>query len=136
MEETRLNKFGDRLIELRKEKKLSQAKFGKDFGFSANTICNWEKYQTQPPIDTIIKLAKYFNISTDDLLGFNQTEVNNIKELKIILKDAGAIEPDGSFDFDMIKLGLGYVKMFKKAYKDDNEYWNNQPSPNSSKDEK
>ena len=64
-----MNKFGERLKELRCELKISQQKMAKDFNTTAATISRWENSIQEPNIDTIIALALYLNSTTDYLLG-------------------------------------------------------------------
>jgi len=59
-----------RIKELREERKLSQEQLGKELGFKYNTISNWERGTREPDIQTIKKLAGFFNVSTDYLLGY------------------------------------------------------------------
>ena len=61
--------FSDRLKELRKQKKLSQKALGELIGLSERGIQNYELGTNSPTSDIIIKLANYFNVSTDYLLG-------------------------------------------------------------------
>lgn len=64
-----MNKFADRLKELRTDKNLSQRALAKDTGFSQAAIARWESNLQVPNIDVAILLAKYFNVTTDYLLG-------------------------------------------------------------------
>ena len=49
--------FGDRLKQLRKEKKLSQEEFANIIGVSRYTITKYETGEREPDIKTIIKIA-------------------------------------------------------------------------------
>lgn len=81
--------FGDRLKELRKNKNISQEELGEFCDVAKTTISNWENDITQPPIETITKLANYFGVTTDYLLGVNQEDVDGLERLKTALKEAG-----------------------------------------------
>lgn len=61
-----------RLLELRKRKKLSQKDFGKIIGAAQNTVSQWENGSREPDSETINRIAKFFNVSIDYLLG-NET---------------------------------------------------------------
>lgn len=74
---------------LREESKLSQESLGNVFDVSKGTISSWESGRTQPPIETITSIAKYFGVTTDYLLGFNQDDIDRIERLKTTLKEAG-----------------------------------------------
>ncbi len=58
-----------RLLELRKENGLSQSKLAKEIGVTQKAIDFWEKGINEPKATYIVKLAKYFKVSTDYLLG-------------------------------------------------------------------
>ncbi len=64
-----MNKFGDRLKELREENNLTQTALSKDVGYSQSAIARWEAYSKTPNIEVAIKFAQYFKVSTDYLLG-------------------------------------------------------------------
>ena len=66
-----MNKFAERLKELRLDKKLSQRELAKATGFSQAAIARWESNLQIPNIDVAITFAKYFNVSTDFLLGLD-----------------------------------------------------------------
>lgn len=66
-----MNKFKYILKELRKEKKLSQVEFAKEFNIGQTTVSGWETGYREPDLDTLIKLSKYFGVTTDYLLGID-----------------------------------------------------------------
>ena len=61
--------FAERLLELRKEKGLSQAKLAKEIGVSFSVVCYWETDRAEPTALNLVKLADFFDISVDYLLG-------------------------------------------------------------------
>ena len=62
-------KFSNRLKELRVEFNLSQQALAKEIGVTQKAIDFWEKDINEPKASYIIKLAKFFNVSSDYLLG-------------------------------------------------------------------
>lgn len=62
------NILGKRLKELRVEKGLSQQKLGKLLGFCNQTISFWESGRREPDLDTLVKIAHYFEVSFEELL--------------------------------------------------------------------
>ncbi len=58
-----------RLKELREEKKLSQWDVAHGIQTGQTNIGRWEREEVQPAADAIIKLADFFGVSTDYLLG-------------------------------------------------------------------
>lgn len=61
--------FAARIKELRLEKQLSQADLAKAISVNQRTISNWEKSVRQPDFETLAKLAEFFQVSCDYLLG-------------------------------------------------------------------
>ena len=64
-----MNKFADRLKELRIEKKVSQQLLGEKIGYTQAGIAKWEAGTRSPNIDALIALATYFDVSVDYLVG-------------------------------------------------------------------
>lgn len=65
--------FGNRLKELRKAKGLTQIEISKDINFSQSAITAYENGKREPNFEVLQKLAAYFNVSTDYLLGKTDT---------------------------------------------------------------
>lgn len=63
------NKFKDNLKELRQEKNLGQVELAKAIGVSKGVISLWENGLREPTMRSLIILAKFFNISIDELVG-------------------------------------------------------------------
>lgn len=61
--------FAERLRELRAEKGLSARNLGKEAGVSDASIIDWENAKRIPSADSIYKLAKYFRVTSDYLIG-------------------------------------------------------------------
>ena len=64
-----MEKFIERLKELRIEKNLTQEELSKEIGTSQSSITYWETGKRIPSALVIITLAKYFGVTTDYLLG-------------------------------------------------------------------
>lgn len=61
--------FGERLKELRKDKKLTQSELAKQLEVSGNTIYSWENDKQEPSMSTLLKLSEIFEVSLDFLFG-------------------------------------------------------------------
>ena len=61
--------FKDRLKELRTAKNLSQMQLAIQTNLSQSAIAKWELGRTEPTASAIITLAKFFNETSDYLLG-------------------------------------------------------------------
>jgi len=64
-----MNKFAQRLKELREEQGLTQSQLGAKTGISQAGIAKWETGDRSPSIDSIIALANFFNCTADYLIG-------------------------------------------------------------------
>ena len=63
--------FSERLLELRKERGISQADLAKELEVSYSVICYWETNRSEPTAPNILKIAEYFGVSSDYLLGLS-----------------------------------------------------------------
>ncbi|MBQ6846803.1 MAG: LexA family transcriptional regulator [Oscillospiraceae bacterium] len=75
--------FRIQLKKLREVKGVSQSKLASDFGISQGTVGNWESGIREPNFETISKLAIYFNVSVDYLLGNSEDVAPSPKAKKI-----------------------------------------------------
>jgi len=64
--------FGERLRELRNEKGLSAMELAKATNLSDASIINWENNKHDITAENIVKLAKFFEVSADYLLGLTE----------------------------------------------------------------
>lgn len=61
--------FNERLRALREDKDLTQTTLAKNVNVDQRSISFYEKGKFEPKIETIKAIAKFFNVSTDYLLG-------------------------------------------------------------------
>lgn len=61
--------FNERLKELRTAQNLSQTKLSELTGIPQNNISQWETGLRTPNAKFVIKLAAFFNVTTDYILG-------------------------------------------------------------------
>lgn len=73
--------FSERLRMLRKSKNISQIELGKHIGVTKQSISNWENDNIQPSIEMLLKLAEYFSVSTDYILGLNDKKILDVSSL-------------------------------------------------------
>lgn len=79
------------LKEERKKKGLNQVELAKIFNVSKQTVSNWESGKRTPDAQTIEKLADFYEVSTDYLLGRNYHSTDNNKEYSENVKKATAL---------------------------------------------
>lgn len=60
--------IANRLLQLRKEKGLSQEQLAQELGISRQAVSKWERAEASPDTDNLIQLAKLYQISLDELL--------------------------------------------------------------------
>lgn len=58
----------NKLVNLRKKNNLSQEELANKLGISRQAISKWERAEAAPDTDNLIKLARLYKISLDDLL--------------------------------------------------------------------
>lgn len=61
--------LGEKIQFYRKQKNLSQEQLGEMLFVSRQTVSQWEKDQTTPTIDNLLKLKEIFGVSVDELLS-------------------------------------------------------------------
>lgn len=61
--------FAKRLNELRINKNLTMVELARDLDTTRGTISNFENEQRKPSLDMVIKIADYFQVSIDYLVG-------------------------------------------------------------------
>ena len=64
-----MEKFAERLKELRTEKGLSIQKLAKEVKIGSSSICRWENCQADIKGSQLIVLALFFNVTIDYLMG-------------------------------------------------------------------
>lgn len=62
-----MNNLGERLYELRKDKKLSQEEVAEKLNVTRQTISKWETDQSMPDFDKIVPLCELYGISPNEL---------------------------------------------------------------------
>lgn len=78
--------LGKKIIEMRKNAKLSQEQLSEKLDVTRQTISNWENGKFYPDIDALVKISKCFNISLDDLLNYDDKVLEYLKDSTNIVK--------------------------------------------------
>lgn len=88
----------NRIRDLREDKDLTQSDVAKATGIDQKTLSNYETGKTNPDSYVIIRLAEFFDVSADYLLGRESEDskkINNIKKrLLDIQKELNSILND------------------------------------------
>ncbi len=85
--------FPQRLKELRSERGLTQEYIGKILHVSYKTVGAWERGTRQPSIETVQKLSKIFEVSTDYLLGLKHDEKVELDNKDTVMTYQGKVIP-------------------------------------------
>ncbi|OAD64143.1 hypothetical protein A7K95_06405 [Pediococcus parvulus] len=64
--------FGEKLKEVRKQHQYTQKNVAEALFVSRKTVSSWETGRNLPDIETVNRLAEYFDVTTDELLGRNK----------------------------------------------------------------
>jgi len=65
----------NRIKELRKQSRLSQQALADQIGVFRNTISNWETGYSQISLENAKKVAEYFGVTIDYLLGSESDQI-------------------------------------------------------------
>jgi transcriptional regulator with XRE-family HTH domain len=71
-------KFNDRLRELRKGNGLTQDEFSKQSGLTRSAISMYERGEREPNFETLEKLADFFNVDMNYLLGKSDNRCRDV----------------------------------------------------------
>lgn len=80
--------FNKRLRSLREQHKISQKDFAEILGVSNVVLSRYENGERKPDYDMLIKIAEYFDVSVDYLLGkSNSVQLSNEEEFQNFIED-------------------------------------------------
>lgn len=103
--------FPTNLRNLMAEKKVTNKKLSEICSVKAQSVSLWIYGETRPDILSLVKIAKYFNVSADYLLGLNDYKTTN-KATKELCSTLGLSED--SINFLLKKIPL-YYEEWEKA---------------------
>lgn len=75
--------LGQRINELRIARGWNQVQLAEKLSITKQTVSNWENDNIQPSIEMLIRLSTLFNVSTDYLLGLDNTNHINADGLTV-----------------------------------------------------
>lgn len=82
--------IGNRIVILRKEKNWSQVELANQISASREIISRYERNESQPSVEMIIKMANAFGVTVDFLIGHSENSsfdketvdrINNIQKM-------------------------------------------------------
>jgi transcriptional regulator with XRE-family HTH domain len=112
----------DKIILLIKEKGIEQKKFALDLGLASSAVTDWKSGRNKSYIKHIDKIASYFNVSTDYLLGnaessaeLQEIKKESLQKFEAILKlynaliEIGYIKPDETLTDEKVDLLIQFI---------------------------
>lgn len=113
----------DKIFLLMKEMGINDKQLILATGLSNGVVTDWRKGRSKPSTDAIIKIANYFGVTTDYLLGVEESNISIIKKkspdelttedkLRLYFYEKTGREPT---DDELCKLD-DYVDIFIKAH--------------------
>ncbi len=86
--------FSDNIVKLRHKKKITQEQLADFIGVTKASVSKWENKQTLPDILILPELAAFFDVTIDELLGYEpQLSKEQIQKLYLELTEAFAESP-------------------------------------------
>jgi len=77
----------NRIRDLREDLDLRQIDVSNATGIDQKTLSNYETGKTNPDSYSIIKLADFFGVSTDYLLGYSDISIKSVKDVTDVLNN-------------------------------------------------
>ncbi len=71
--------FSTRLKHLRQSRELTQVQLGEKLGVKKQSISNWENDNIMPSVEMLVKVADFFHVSTDYLLGREEASTDGVE---------------------------------------------------------
>lgn len=76
-----MKKISKNIAHLRHLRGVSQEYLANDLNITRSRLSSWEEHRAEPPIDLIVRLSEYFNVSIDSLLKIDLTKVKDLRDL-------------------------------------------------------
>lgn len=106
--------LGETLKKLRLERDLTQAELAQTIGLARGTYTHYEHGTREPNIETLIKLAKYFDVSVDYLLGIT-TIRNAYDSTTWSFRDSEELKNLTHDEFDAVVYWINSIKNYNKT---------------------
>ena len=73
--------LSNRIKQLRLSFNLNQVEFANKLSITKQTVSNWENNNIMPSIEMLVKIADFFNVTTDYLLGRDNKKLIDVSNL-------------------------------------------------------
>ncbi|EON70137.1 helix-turn-helix domain-containing protein [Lysinibacillus sphaericus] len=102
--------FSSKIKEERQKHNMSQQQLGEKLNISRQSISKWERGESYPSIELLIKLSDIFDITLDELVK----EDNSLKE-KLIKDSQKLVYPRWNLFFDILLI-IGFLIILAKIF--------------------
>ncbi len=107
--------FGDKIIEVRKQREMTQQELGKAIGVDKRVISKYEKNQTVPWVMVASEIAKALDASLDFLISSDKALFIDDKELINLLKNYNNLNDDAKHTAKSILKALNLYSQTEKT---------------------
>ena len=113
--------FSERLKNLRKKVGLTQVDVAGKLGISQQAYALWERGAKKPTQENLVKIAKFYGVTTDYLLEGEKDDINlsNVEVLFRITSDGLTVEEKIIFRDELIEFMKERKKMFENEENDE-----------------
>ena len=94
-------KLNEKLIACRNSKGMSQEDVAEKLNVTSQTVANWEAQKEQPEVNTLIEIAKLFEISLDEL-----TNNSNVSSLNNVYKESPVEKNNKKISIRIFAIGI------------------------------
>lgn len=102
----------ERFVELLQENNLTAYRVSKDTGVTQTTLSDWKTGRATPKTVTLQKIADYFGVSLDWLVGSSDNRQNSNELSDVYFSFAKQAQDDGILPDD-IKLAIEMIQKLK-----------------------
>lgn len=103
-------KFAERMRKYRRDRDMTQEELAQKIGISPQSVSKWERDEGLPDVTMLPKIAGYFGVTIDALLGYD--EVTEQEDMEVYFREHGKIH--GTQErFEYIR---GYAEKYPRNY--------------------
>jgi transcriptional regulator with XRE-family HTH domain len=109
-----MSTLGERLKLLRKNKDLTQKELADQLAINRDALAKWETDRAFPDISILVEIAKFFNITADELLG-RESDSFPVQIMTMLRQAEGLLsKEEKQFLMEMISHYIDTVRSKKK----------------------
>lgn len=86
--------IGEKLRSLRRSRRLTQEQLAEALHLSSQAVSKWETGASCPDLDTLLRLAAFYGVSTDELLDFDRRRID--REVDALVAESVPLRSDSA----------------------------------------